>query len=141
MIIDDKLMKYVVFKKRTEMEVRQKCARLEYKEDYIEEIINYLSENKYIDDERYVEKHVNEIMRIKKASIYEIKLDLLRRGIDRDYIENYISAHREELEDFEYKSAKKIVDKKIQTEDIEKIKKYLIGKSYSYKVISNAIDN
>ena len=81
MIIDDKLRRYVVFKKRTEMEISQKCKRLEYNEEYIEEIIQYLSENEYIDDVKYVEKYINNILKLKKSSIFEIKMDLLRRGI------------------------------------------------------------
>ena len=36
MIIDSKLMKYVIFKKRTEHEVREKCKTLNYTSDYIE---------------------------------------------------------------------------------------------------------
>lgn len=141
MIIDDKLMRYVVFKKRTEMEIRQKCKRLEYNEEYIEEIIQYLSENEYIDDVKYVEKYINNILKLKKSSIFEMKMDLLRRGIKENYIDDYIASHQEELEKFEKDSAKQIVRKKMQTTEIEKIKRYLKGKGYSYSSISEAIDN
>ena len=142
MIIDDKLMKYVVFKKRTEEEVRQKCKRLEYTEDYIDEIIEYLTENEYINDKIYVEKYINSLMKLKKASIYEIKIDLLRRGVNEKYIEDYIGNNQEILIDFELESARKIVAKKLQLgEDVEKIKKHLMGKRYSYSTISEAIDN
>lgn len=141
MIIDDKLMRYVVFKKRTEMEIRQKCKRLEYNEEYIEDIIQYLSENEYIDDVKYVEKYINNILKLKKSSIFEMKMDLLRRGIKENYIDDYIASHQEELEKFEKDSAKQIVRKKMQTAEIEKIKRYLKGKGYSYSSISEAIDN
>ena len=141
MIIDDKLMRYVVFKKRTEMEIRQKCKRLEYNEEYIEEIIQYLSENEYIDDVKYGEKYINNILKLKKSSIFEMKMDLLRRGIKENYIDDYIASHQEELEKFEKDSAKQIVRKKMQTAEIEKIKRYLKGKGYSYSSISEAIDN
>jgi regulatory protein len=141
MIIDDKLMRYVVFKKRTEMEIRQKCKRLEYNEEYIKEIIQYLSENEYIDDVKYVEKYINNILKLKKSSIFEMKMDLLRRGIKENYIDDYVESHQEELEKFEKDSAKQIVRKKIQITEIEKIKRYLKGKGYSYSSISEAIDN
>ncbi len=141
MIIDDKLMRYVVFKKRTEMEIRQKCKRLEYNEEYIEEIIQYLSENEYIDDVKYVEKYINNILKLKKSSIFEMKMDLLRRGIKENYIDDYVESHQEELEKFEKDSAKQIVRKKMQNTEIEKIKRYLKGKGYSYSSISEAIDN
>ena len=43
MILEDKFMKYVVFKKRTENEVRRKCETLKYNEENIDEIIEYLN--------------------------------------------------------------------------------------------------
>ena len=113
MIIEDKLMKYVLFKKRTEIEVRKKCKMLNYEEENIEEIIEYLKENEYIDDELYIDKYIKNIMRLKKCSINEIKIDLMRRGIDENLIEKYIT---EELEEFEKESAKILAEKKLKNE-------------------------
>ena len=141
MIIDDKLMKYVVFKKRTEKEVRQKCERLEYTEEYIDEIIEYLSENKYIDDIIYVEKHIKNIMALKNSSVYEMRIDLLKRGVPQEYIDAYMNTHIEELNDFENESARKLVIKKSKNMEIEKIKRHLMSKGYSYANIADAIDN
>lgn len=142
MIIDDKLMKYVVFKKRTEEEIRQKCKKLQYTEEYMKEIIEYLKENEYINDKIYIEKSIRSTMRLKKASIYEIKIDLIKRGIKEEYIEEYISKNEEELMEFEKESAKQMVIKKIgQGNEKDKIKRYLKGKGYSYTSIVEAIDN
>ncbi len=141
MIVDDKLMKYVIFKKRTEKEVRQKCQKLQYTEEYIEEIIEYLSENDYINNKKYVEKYIQNTMRLKTASIYEIKIDLLRRGVEEEYIEDYIYKNIEELEEYEKESAQKLAKKKSTNSEIEKIKKYLMSKGYKYDSISMAIDN
>ncbi len=141
MIIDDKLMKYVVFKRRTEKEVRQKCERLEYTEEYIDEVIEYLSENKYIDDVIYVEKHIKNIMALKNSSVYEMRVDLLKRGVPQEYIDAYMNTHMEELNDFENESARKLAIKKSKSMEIEKIKRHLMGKGYSYANIADAIDN
>lgn len=141
MIVDDKLMKYVIFKRRTEKEVKQKCQKLQYTEEYTEEIIEYLTENNYINDKIYVEKYIQNTIKLKSSSIYEMKIDLLRRGIKEDYIEEYIYNNEEELEEYEKESAQKLVKKKIANSEIEKIKKYLIGKGYKYDSISQAIDN
>lgn len=141
MIVDDKLMKYVVFKRRTESEMRMKCKKLGYNEEYIEEIIEYLKENEYINDSIYVEKYIKNVMRLKKSSIFEIRMDLLRRGINENLIENYVSHNEEELQEFENESALKIMEKKIKTEELEKIKRYLKNKGYSYSSISQSIDN
>lgn len=141
MIVDDKLMKYVIFKKRTEKEVRQKCQKLQYTEEYIEEVIEYLTGNNYINDKIYVEKYIQNTIRLKTSSIYEMKIDLLRRGVDEDYIEEYINENNIELEEYEEESAIKLAKKKSGNTEIEKIKKYLLTKGYKYNSISQAIDN
>ncbi|MBQ6860147.1 MAG: RecX family transcriptional regulator [Clostridia bacterium] len=141
MIIDDKLMKYVLFKKRTEKEVRQKCDRLEYTKEYTDEIIDYLIENRYIDDVLYVEKHIKNIMMLKISSVYEIRMDLLKRGIPQEYIDSYMNTHIEELNDFENESARKLAIKKYKSMDVEKIRRHMISKGYAYSNIADAIDN
>ncbi|MBQ9280170.1 MAG: regulatory protein RecX [Clostridia bacterium] len=142
MIIDDKLMKFVVFQKRTVYEVRQKCLKLGYAEEYIDEIIDYLEENEYLNDKKFVEKYIKNIMRLKISSIYEMKVGLLKKGVPEDYISDYINSNQEELIDFEYESAKKLVQKKTrQVEELEKIKKYMLSKGYSYDSINEGIDN
>ena len=138
MILEDKLVRYVLFKKRTENEVKKKCKLLKYDEDTIDEIIEYLKENDYINDEKYVPKYIQNVMRLKTCSINEIKIDLLKRGIKEDLIEKYID---EELLEFEKNSAIILATKKIKTMEKEKLKKYLLNKGFSYTNVSKAIDN
>ena len=70
----------------------------------------------------------------------QIRNDLMRRGIDSDLIENIIND--DIINDFEFESAKYIVNKKIKSgEEIEKVKKFLFNKGYSYSNVSKAIDN
>lgn len=138
MILDDKFMKYILFKKRTESEARKKCKMLNFSEENIEEIIEYLKENDYINDEKYVEKYIQNVMRLKNCSINEIKIDLLKRGVDDFLIEKNIN---EELEEFEKKSAIALAEKKIKTMEKEKVKKYLLNKGFSYSNVAKAIDN
>lgn len=141
MIIDSKLMKYVIFKKRTENEVRKKCEILNYNEDYTDEVINYLKEANYINDELYVSKYIKNVMNLKKSSITEIKIDLLKRGVKEEIIENEILKNYEELNSFELNSAINLAVKKYKTYEIEKIRKYLFNKGYTFNNISKAIDN
>ena len=139
MILDDKLMKYVLFKKRTVKEVREKCKLLGFSPEYIDEIIEYLEENGYLDDEKYVMKYILNIIKLKKKSVQEIRFDLLRRGIEEQIIEKYIT---EELRIFELKSAIELAKKKYKDcNDVLKVRKYLAGKGYSKEVIKKAIDS
>ena len=140
MIIDDKLMRYVLYKKRTVSEVRNKCKLLKYEENYIEDVIAYLKEAGYINDKIYVEKYISTIKKLKHMSINEIRMDLMRKGIADDLID--IAIHNEEITEFELASAEYLVQKKIKSgEEIEKVKKFLLNKGYSYSNVSKAIDN
>lgn len=139
MILDDKLMKYVLFQKRTVQEVRNKCKILKYTEEYTDEVIEYLIENDYLDDELYVMKYILNTIKLKKKSSKEIKYDLLKRGIQEDIVDKYMDTP--ELNDFELKSAVELARKKMkECDDIIKVKKYLLNKGYQIQFVNKAID-
>lgn len=105
------VMKYIVYKKRTESEVRKKfCHTIE--ENMLEDIIEYLKEAGYINDKEYLQKIVNEYMNLKAMSVREIKNKVYEKGIYADIIEDYIYENREILEEYELNSAKKLANKK-----------------------------
>lgn len=124
-----KVFKYIMFKKRTENEIRNKF-RTQIEEDMLEDIIQYLKEAGYINDSVYIEKQVNEYMSLKSMSIQEIKYKLMTKGIDKKLIEKYIEQNREELQDYERKSAQKIKNKKANQMDENEIEQYLYRKGY-----------
>ena len=126
-----KVMKYIVFKKRTEQEVRTKFAG-SIEENILEDIIEYLKEAKYLNDKEYIEKTINNFKILKNLSIKEVKYKLLAKGLNRSDIEDYFYENKEELNEYEQKSARNIYYKKQRDMDIEEIKQYLIKKGYSY---------
>ena len=81
-----KVLKYVLYKKRTEQEVRQKFAK-ELEEKILNDIIEELKENSYIDDYNYIERAVNEYTNLKSLSIKEIKYKLYSKGIKSSLID------------------------------------------------------
>lgn len=124
-----KVMSYVLYKKRTEYEVRKKfCNAIE--ENMLEDIIEYIKEAGYINDAEYVKKLFNEYMNLKSMSIREIKNKVYAKGVYVDYIEDYISENREALEEYELNSAKKLIDKKKRTTEPQKLKAYLLNKGF-----------
>ncbi len=123
-----KVFKYIMYKKRTEQEVRKKFKG-QIEEQMLEEIIEYLKEAKYLDDYEFIEKQVREYMNLKTLSIKEIKYKLLSKGLDRKLIEKYMDNNYEELDEYEKKCIEKIKLKKSdQTE--EEIRQYLYRKGY-----------
>ena len=126
-----KVMKFIVFKKRTEQEVRNKFSSL-IEENMLEDIIEYLKEANYLDDKEYIEKAVNNIMVLKNLSLKELKYKLLSKGLNKNDIEDYFYENKEELNDYEKKSAQNIFNKKQKDMEQEEIKQYLLKKGYCY---------
>lgn len=126
-----KVMKYIVFKKRTEQEVRNKFVN-SIEENMLEDIIEYLKEAKYLDDKEYIEKSINNYKILKNLSIKEIKYKLLSKGLNKDDIEDYFYENKEELNEYEKKSARNIFYKKQKDMEVDEIKQYLLKKGYSY---------
>ena len=73
--IKTKMLKYIMYKKRTEKEVRQKFSST-VDEILLDDVIENLKELGYIDDLRYVERAVNEFVAINTLSIREIEYKL-----------------------------------------------------------------
>ena len=123
-----KVLKYTLYKKRSEAEVKRKFA--EFSGEMLDDVIEELKENGYIDDSIYIERTVNEFQRLKNLSIKELEYKLLSKGIDKKDIENYIYNNKEELLKYEINSAKNIFLKKQTIMEKEEIISYLNRKGY-----------
>ena len=135
-----KVLKYILYKKRTEQEIRKKFAPT-IEENMLEDIIQYLKEAQYINDNEFIEKTVNNFMILKNLSIKEIQYKLISKGLDKNKIEDYISQNKEELEEYEIKSAENIIYKKSISMEQEEIKQFLLKKGYKIESIKKAIEN
>lgn len=128
-----KMLKYILYKKRTEMEVRQKFC--EEDENMVEDAISYFKELKYIDDWNYIERSVQEFMNLKSLSLKEICYKLCQKGVSKNLVEEYFSKHEDKLLEYEINSAKKIWNKKIQNLDENSVKEFLYKKGYKQETI------
>ena len=134
-----KVLKYVLYKKRTENEVRQKFS--ENAGDLLDNVIEYLIEENYINDKNYIEKSVNEIIKLKNLSIKEVKYKLLSKGLASNIVDDYIYNHKEDMLDYEIKSAKNIIIKKCNVMQYEDILSYLRKKGYMEETIKLIEEN
>ena len=128
-----KVLKYVLYKKRTEKEVRQKFT--ENTGNLLDNVIEYLKQENYINDISYIERSINEIQKLKTLSIKEVKYKLLAKGLSSKLVDEYIYEHKEELLEYEIKSATTIFIKKSNIMEKEDIQIYLRkkGKNIIYK--------
>ena len=112
-----RILRYILYKKRTENEVK---------------------ENKYIDDEEYIERIINNFKILKKMSITELKYKLQAKGVNKNLIEDYIYQNKEDLTEYEINSAEKIILKKEQEKP--EIISYLMKKGYKRDNINKAFE-
>lgn len=133
-----KVLKYILYQKRSEQEIRRKFAST-LEEDLLEDIIEYLKQANYINDKQYIEKTIHNFMLLKNLSIKEIKYKLQAKGIAVKDFENYQEQHEEELQQYERKSAETIANKRKGSYEQIEIRQYLIKKGYSREAIDKAI--
>ena len=112
--LKNKVLKYILYKKRTEKEVREKFQE-EIDENTLEDIIEFMKENKYLNDSEYIERAVNEFMALKNMSIREIEYKLAQKGVSKNLIDDYICKNKEIMLEYELRSATNIVRKKINS--------------------------
>jgi len=123
-----KVLKYILYKKRTEQEVRQKF--IQENQDMLDEVIQHLKELEYIDDGKYIKRAVAEFINLKNMSIKELKYKLLSKGLEKGLVEDYIQSNQDMLTEYEQKSAESIKTKKESAMDEQDIQNYLIKKGY-----------
>ena len=134
-----KVLKYVMYKKRTLQEVKNKFIS-QIEENLLEDVLQELQEIGYISDTQYIQRAVNEYIALKNLSIKEIKYKLMAKGISAGEWEDYYAKHHEELQEYERKSAENIVFKKMSSMEELQIKQYLMKKGYASEYISEAIE-
>ena len=135
-----KVLKYIIYKKRSEQEIRNKFAKT-IDENMLEDIIEYLKEANYINDKEFIEKTINNFKILKNLSIKEMKYKLMAKGLNKDDIEDYFYENKEELEEYEIKSASNIIYKKVGSMEQEEIKQYLLKKGYKKDNINKAFED
>lgn len=131
--IKTRLLKFIIFKKRTESEVFNKFKD-EYDNELLCEVIQQLKELKYIDDQEYIEKYILDALNLKALSMKELRFKLQSKEISRNLIDKYFEEHYDELYEYEIKSAKKIFTKK-SNKELQDIKNYLFRKGYLFETI------
>ena len=133
-----KVLKYILYKKRSKQEVKNKFSSV-ISNEMLEEIIDELEENGYINDNSYIERAVAEFIALNNLSLKEVKYKLMAKGISSSLIEDYISENEEKMQEYEINSAKNIIIKKQNQMTDEEIMTHLLKKGYKTSNIRNAI--
>lgn len=145
------VLPFVVYTKRTEMQVWRRIAELgfdelepvwsQFQEGARNRLMDYLREMQYVDDERYVQSYLRTHLE-KAASKQSLRMDLLKRGVASSLIEKALS----EVDLDETERARTLLQKKFpdaqgvcSSKERGKIYRYLAGRGFSGETIRTVL--
>lgn len=118
---------------RSTKEIRVYLNKKEYSQEVITAAVNRLLEYRYLNDEEFARAYVSS--KSKKYGKYRIKNELIMRGVDREIISELLSGDETENT---VAAAQKYI-RTHRTIDINKLKRYLATRGYSWDDISSAL--
>lgn len=129
-VAKNKAIKYVGISRKTEQEVYRKLKTQGFDEDIIMEVIEYLKELGYINDDDYVDAYIRQCMRLLDYSTYEIRQKLLQKGINKYIIDDKVGT----LEESDYNDLllNKLLNGKCKNMNDLKKKQYLFRRGLKY---------
>ena len=95
-IIIEKIQSYCLYQDRCIKEVKNKLYSFKVSSQLVENIVEYLIANDYLNEERYTKMFIQGKLRIKKWGRIKLKYELKLKGIDIKIIDNMISQIKEE---------------------------------------------
>lgn len=128
---------------KSEKELKFKLSVKGYDDESINAAIEKLKANKYIDDDDYCKKFINDKINLSNYGKRRIKEALVNKGIDRQLIDDNIKFI---LQDDEIKKAYALAEKKLKSlTDVEPIKKkmkissFLLNKGFDYEIVNKIL--
>ena len=128
-VAKEKALRYLVTAKKTEYEVRNKLKKSNFEESIIDDVISYLKDLDYINDNDYIDAYIRQCMRLQNYSIYEIKNKLLQKGIKKDIIDKKLEVLRQS--NYEQELVNKLLNSKLKNMEEIKQKQYLYRRGFS----------
>ena len=156
-IIIEKIQSYCLYQDRCVKEVKNKLYSFKVSSQLVENIVEYLIDNDYLNEERYTKMFIQGKLRIKKWGRIKLKYELKSKGIDIKIINEHINQINEEdyIEYFNEFSTNKIkflkgtLDQKKRSfinyftyeKDYTKLRKFNIKDLYYLPISVNILEN
>jgi len=95
-IIIEKIQSYCLYQDRCIKEVKNKLYSFKVSSQLVENIVEYLIDNDYLNEERYTKMFIQGKLRIKKWGRIKLKYELRSKGIDIKIINEHINQINED---------------------------------------------
>ena len=136
----NKIFKYCAYQERCKQEIRTKLRELEADRDEVPEILAYLEEEGFLDEDRFARVFAGGKFRIKKWGKTKIYLALRKRGIEEAAIQ---AAFRAEIPADDYLHTLRLqLEKKAETltgksptDQRDKLGRFLRQKGFEWELI------
>ena len=125
----ERAVRYLVLALRTQREVENKLRKLKVNDEIIFQVVEYLKDIGYIDDLKYVDAYLRQCISIPKYSVYEIKMKLLQKGIDKELMQKKLSKFNSK--NYEKKLVEKLLNGKLKNMEPIKQKAYLYRRGFN----------
>ena len=142
--IYNKVIKYIGIRLRSKKEITDYLKKMDLSIEVIDDILNKLITNKYIDDERFSQAYIKDKYNFSNNGPYKIINELVKLGIDKDMAYTYtfdiITNEEEKINKLLNKYVKS--DKKHDWYYLRnKIYNNLINLGYSKEIVINILNN
>ncbi len=130
---------FCAYQERTQKEVRERLFEWGIKGDEAEEMIVWLIENNYLNEERFAKTYAGGKFRMNQWGRIRIKLEMRAKGLT----DNCIKLGLAEIDEEDYLTAiRKMINRKANKNDFEnpylrkhKLARYIIGKGYEQDLV------
>ena len=95
-VIIEKIQSYCLYQDRCIKEVKNKLYSFKVSSQLVKNIVEYLIDNDYLNEERYTKMFIQGKLRIKKWGRIKLKYELRSNGIDIKIISEHINQINEE---------------------------------------------
>lgn len=111
--------------------------------EIIDNILPTLEEKKYLNDEDYARRYLNDALNIRKYGKNKTRYMLMSKGIEKNVIDKVMENYDYELE---YMNALELVEKRISKDEsdpkkIYSAKNYLQGRGFEFEIINFTVDD
>lgn len=142
--IYNKVIKYIGIRLRSKKEIIDYLKKMDLSIEVVEDIVNKLITNKYIDDERFSKAYIKDKYNFSNNGPYKIINELVKLGIDKELAYTYTF----DIINNEEEKINKLIDKYIKLDKKHnwyylrnKIYNNLINLGYSKEIVISILNN
>lgn len=118
--------------------LRRKIFERKLDKNYIDKIVEKLKDKRYLDDCRFAEWYVENRFSKKGASVKRLKMELLKKGVSKDIVEQVLKdSSRNDREELQ----KMIAKKRSRYPDDEKLTAYLVRQGFPYDLVRELVQS